>query len=163
MRARNLVARFRGLCDVRAFDQMQSLVDPLRILVDSRDALVIDLRTGYRISFERIRALRDTCRQVAVSRDDGILVITFSEHTGYREVRIVFVVSRDCKIRAIMDEATWKSQGTEIVAQVREELEQASQGRCQEPPADRGSQPQNSVKEASEQLSRAAPPVSLCL
>lgn len=116
--ARDLVSRFRDLCEAQKLGQMQSLMDPLRILVYSRQGIVIDLRTRYRISFERIKALRGTCPQQEAFYEGGVQVVTFCEHTGYRVSRVVFVVSPDWKIRAITDEATWKSRGEEILSEI---------------------------------------------
>jgi len=135
-RLRNLVARFRDLCEANELGKMQSMVDPLRILVDSRHGIVIDLRTGYRISFERIKSLRDTCPVGHSGQDGPVRVIVFCEHTGYRETRVIFLLSPDWKIRAIMDEATWESRGEEILAEIRKELSAAGE---QDQPAGKGS------------------------
>ena len=118
--ARDLVSRFRDLCEAQKLGEMQSLMDPLRILVDSRQGIVIDLRTQYRISFERIKALRGTCPQQEAFDEGGVQVVTFCEHTGYRLAHVVFVTSSDWKIRAIMDEGTWRARGQEILGEIRE-------------------------------------------
>lgn len=120
--ARHVVSRLRGLCEERKFRKMQSLMDPLRVLVDRREGLVIDLRTGYRISFERIKALQGKCPQQKALHEGGLQIVTFCEHTGYRLSRVVFAISPDRKIRAMMDEAAWKSRGEEILSEIRGEL-----------------------------------------
>jgi len=116
--ARDLAARFRGLCNARNLSEMQSLADPLRILVDGHRGVVIDLRTGYHISFDRIRELRNTCPNQNAADDGTVQIVTFCEHGGYREAQVVFVISPDRKIRAIMDEATWQARGQEILKQI---------------------------------------------
>ena len=105
---------------------MQDGVDKRWIHVDDDEAgYVTDRRTGFRLGMGGILDLAKHCKTKATHLPDGIVVEQLCD--------VVFLVSPDWKIRAIMEEATWKSRGAEILAQVREDLKQASQGKPEEP------------------------------
>ncbi len=75
--------------------------------------VVTDRRTGFSIDSSRLAQLAH-CKTDVTRLEDGFVL--------ERLCTVYFVVSPDWKIRAIMDEATWKSRGDEILGQIREEL-----------------------------------------
>ena len=76
---------------------------------------VTDRRTGFSVDQARLAKLAH-CEAEITRLEDGLLLERLCD--------VMFVVSPDWKIRAIMDEATWEARGDEILAQVRGELKQ---------------------------------------
>ncbi len=109
-----------------SFQGMRSEVDSNWIHIDDdEDGYVTDRRTGFRLDMGAILDLAKHCNTKATHLPDGFVVEQLCD--------VVFLVSPDWKIRAIMDEATWKRRGAEILAQVRDELKQASEGKPEKP------------------------------
>ncbi len=98
-----------------AFPGMQQEVDPRWIRVDGdEDGYVTDRRTGFRGSMDKILNLAKCCETEATHLEGGIVVERLCD--------VVFLVSPDWKIRAIMSEKTWKEKGQEILREIRGEL-----------------------------------------
>ena len=103
-----------------SFLGMQADVDSHWIHVDDdEDGYLTDRRTGFRRSMGTILDLAKHCETRATHLPDGIVVEQLCD--------VVFLLSPDWKIRAIMDEATWKSRGDEILIEIREELRRSEQ------------------------------------
>ena len=91
-------------------------VDTMWITVDDSalgSRAVTDRRTGFSVDHARLTKLAD-CETEIARLEDGLLL--------ERLCNVIFVVSPDWKIRAIMDEATWESRGDEILREIRAEL-----------------------------------------
>ena len=98
-----------------AFLGMQGRVDSRWIHVDDdEEGFVTDRRTGFRGSMNRILNLAKYCETEATHLEDGIVVERLCD--------VVFLLSPDWKIRAIMEETTWEKRGQEILAEIRAEL-----------------------------------------
>jgi len=118
---RDAATAFCGDAGDRAFVAMRNEVDGRWISIQRLppgQALAIDVvtdrRTGFRMSVDELIELGKNCPPDVKPQEGGLLLERLCD--------VVFVVSPDWKIRAIMDEATWKSRGAEIVAEIRKEL-----------------------------------------
>jgi len=116
---------FCGGVGYARFLGMQADVDSGWIHVDDdEDGFVTDRRTGFRGSMDEILNLAKYCETEATHLEDGIVIERLCD--------VVFLVSPDWKIRAIMEETTWEKRGQEILAEIRAELPCATQ----KPPPD---------------------------
>lgn len=103
------------------YPSMRNQVDRRWISIERRppgQALAIDVvtdrRTEFRITVDDLIKLGKNCPADVRPQEGGLLL--------ERLCSVYFVVSPDWEIRAIMDEATWKSRGKEILSEIRGEL-----------------------------------------